>query len=85
MDDGALLNVMMQAEATAARAGKQPVPPLPQTTARTPFDRAWRSLATRMNARAAQMDEEVRRGAQSWQNRIFNGVGIEPHDAGTGE
>jgi hypothetical protein len=31
------------------------------------------------------MDEEVRRGAQSWQNRIFNGVGIEPHDAGMGD
>jgi hypothetical protein len=84
MDTGALLNMMMQAEATAARAAED-TPLAPVRPATTPMDRAWAGLAARMNAAAAQMDGRVRRTAQCWQNRIFDGAGIEPHDTGTGD
>jgi hypothetical protein len=83
MDDGALLNVMMQAEATAARASEDtPLARVPTATA--PMDRAWGRLVARMNAAAAQMDGRLRRNVQCWRNRIFDGAGIEPHDTGTG-
>jgi hypothetical protein len=84
MDDRAMLDMMMQAEATAARAGKD-TPLAPVTAATTPMDRAWGRLVARMNAAATQMDARARRTAQAWQNRIFDGAGIEPHDAGMGD